>query len=540
LKLAILYTGGTIGSVGNPLKPLTSEQFEGAFEKLMKPILQSRYPDLKLGYITFDTLPDGTTVTLDSTNLQPSDWCKMAKDILPVYPEHDAFLILHGTDTMAYTASALSFLFTGLQPDGFPNAVLSKPVVITGSQVPLFYKENDTLTLRFDTDAFQNVCGSVSAATTGVPEVCLFFHNTLFRGNRTAKTNASELDAFSSPNYPALGEAGIDFRLANDEVLHLPTTPAISLESDGARARLSAQLAHLTANIPRTRAMPFLAFPATYTLPGPDKKKPATAYLAALLTAALDQDLQGLVLESYGEGNFPSGDPDDATAGAIYQVLDKAHEKGVVIVDNTQVLAGIVNANAYASGSWLASVGAVGAFDMTPIASYAKLLYLLTLRDYQDNNWQQSDVERLMQTNVTGEIMDVNRLDTRGRWFLGAEESINALDGTATLINDPDLGPVLKDSSGKTLWQALSSPPAEGLPGRLYMQGDGNLVLYGSSNTVLWASGTPSASEATSMLILDGSTAPGGLRLYVYNYAQGIVSKTLFPPSPGAVLEGPR
>lgn len=103
--------------------------------------------------------------------------------------------------------------------------VARKAVKAQLTQVPLFYGENvNDLGLRFDTDTFQNVCGSVAAAYTGVPEVCLFFRNTLFRGNRTVKTNASEFDAFSSPNYPALGEVGIDFYLENDNVLHLPTT----------------------------------------------------------------------------------------------------------------------------------------------------------------------------------------------------------------------------------------------------------------------------------------------------------------------------
>lgn len=526
MNLGILYTGGTIGSFGDPLHPLNNQDFTDAFNAAMTPVLQSQYSDLAIGFIEFD--PQGTT--LDSTNLQPSDWCKMANDILPVYTEYDAFLILHGTDTMAFSASALSFLFTGLQANGFPNAVLSKPIVITGSQVPLFHGNNPKAPLlRFDTDAFQNVCGSVAAAYTGAPEVCLFFHNTLFRGNRTAKTNASEFDAFSSPNYPALGEAGIEFYLENNNVLHLPTTQAISLESQGARTALNAQLAYLTKNISAAKAMPFLALPAAYTVEDKNKGTPATSFLADLLSASLGQGLQGLVLESYGEGNFPSGDPTTASDGAIYKVLDAANESGVVIVDNTQVLAGIVNANAYASGSWLADVGAAGAFDMTPIASYCKLLYLLTLAGYQDNGWTQADVKRLMLTNITGEIMDVNRLDTRGEWYLGQGESISALDGSATLTNDAVNGLRLVNNSDPSTVLWPNGVPPEGLTGRLYMQGDGNLVLYGPSNKTLWASGTTYQTEATSMLLLDGASEPNGLRLYIYNYAQGVVSKVFYP-----------
>ncbi len=518
--IGILYTGGTIGSVGHVLSPLSDGDFETAFDDTITPILKSQYDDLAVSFIPYGK-------SLDSTNLQPSDWCKMAAAILGDYDNCDAFIVLHGTDTMAYSASALSFLFTGLQPNGFPNAVLSKPVILTGSQVPLFYqKAKDEpaadLTIRFDTDAYQNVCGAVSAAYTGVPEVCLFFRNTLFRGNRTAKTNASEFDAFSSPNYPALGEAGIEFYLDNDNTLHLPTTQEISLDSPDAQAVLQHQLSYLTDHIDGAGVLPFLAYPAPYT------ESPAASALANVLAAALGTGIGGLVLESYGEGNFPSGNPDTPSDGAIYQVLAAAHAGGVVIVDNTQVLAGIVNSTAYASGSWLADAGAVGAFDMTPLASVAKLIYLLTLRHYGSNDWSQAHVEQLMQTNITGEIMDVNRLDTRGEWYLAPGEQIMALDGSATLTNDHALGPALRSASQPAtdppLWAPLGDSPDADMPGRLYMQGDGNLVFYDASNIARWASGTTPAGPATSMLILDP-----GPNLYIYNYAQGEVTAELYP-----------
>ncbi len=510
MRVAVLYTGGTIGSVGSPLGPLSDEAFRDAFQHNLAPILRTEYPDLTIDFLSF-----GTAV-LDSTNLKPSDWCKMASEILNAYPKVEAFIVLHGTDTMAYSASALSFLLTGLHPSGYPYAVLSKPVVLTGSQVPLFYRaeENGPLRLRFGTDAYQNVCGAFAAAHSGVPEVCLFFGHTLFRGNRTRKTNASEFDAFSSPNYPPLGEAGIEFELFNQRVLHLPTTSAISLESAEARGRVSTQLAFISTRIDESRVVPFLAFPGEV--------------LADLLEACIAQKPDGIVLQSYGEGNFPSGNPERPELGAIYRMLRAADAEGILLIDNTQVLSGVVNGAAYQAGSWLMDVGVIGAYDMTPIAALTKLIYLHTMRNFEGRGWGPSDLKRLMRTNLTGEIMDVNRIDARGDRYLAPEESIAALDGSAALINDPELGPVLLDASKRVLWRALTEPAESDMPGRLYMQGDGNAVFYDSSSTIRWTSGTASSSFATSMLVLDGVSSPRGLCLYVYDYALQEVGEVLF------------
>lgn len=516
MNIAILYTGGTIGCVGTPLIPLKTPAFEAAFQSIVYPIVQSEYPHCKLTFLPFEKV-------LDSTNLQPTDWCEMALQILPHYADFDGFVVLHGTDTMAFTASALSFLFTGLQADGFPDAVLSKPIVFTGSQVPLFHKEaEDVYSLLFNTDALQNVCGAIAAAQLSIPEVCLYFNDTLFRGNRTVKTNADAFHAFSSPNYPNLGEYGIEFTLENDHILHLPTTQDISLDAPPARRRLSAQLAYLLEHITRSTIIPFKAFPAHYTL-APDKN-----VMGDLLKAAIDHvDVKGIILEAYGDGNFPSGAPDQPAAGAIYRILKKAHERGIVLIDCTQVLDGVVDANVYAAGSWLAEVGVAGAYDMTPIAALTKLIFLNALRNYNGFNWDHHMLARLMQTNITGEIMDVNRLDTRGKGYLGVGESIQTLQGNASFVNDAVVGPVLKDAQGNVLWQALHEPALAIMPGRLYMQGDGNLVFYDNSNTPRWSSQTATPSHATSMLLLENQSAHE-ISLSIYNYAVGQTSRILF------------
>ncbi len=517
MKIGILYTGGTIGCVGDPLAPLGEKQFEAAFHEIIAPIIHTQFPNCELCFIPFGP-------AVDSTNLQPRDWCNMAQDILPHYDRHEGFVVLHGTDTMAFSASALSFIFTGLHDNGSPQAVLSKPVIFTGAQLPLFHEnEQGKYSLLFNTDALQNVCGAIAAARSGIPEVCLFFNDTLFRGNRTVKTNADEFHAFTSPNHPHLGKYGISFSIENDHILPLPTTQTISLDSPGARHLLQQQLAYLTTHIDQTTVVPFRAFPGFYD------RKTGRSLLGKMLNAYFESmEVEGVILEAYGEGNFPSGSPDVHEDGEVYKVLKSAYEKGIVLIDCTQVLDGVVDADAYAAGSWLADVGVVGAYDMTPIAALTKLIYLTTLKDYNGNNWSNDTIKRLMQTNLTGEVMDVNRLDTRGKGYLGAGEYIEALDGSVTLINDFRIGPVLKDTEDQILWQALAAPDEIRLPGRLYMLGNGNLVFYDNSNTPVWSSNTAAASQSTSMLILNGRSDPSGIRLYIYNYARGEVSLEIY------------
>lgn len=519
MNIAILYTGGTIGSAGTPLAPLAEDQFELAFRDIVTPIVQSQFPTCSLAFIPFG-------VVLDSTNIQPADWVQMAQVILDNYTRYDGFVVLHGTDTMAFTAAALSFMLTGLQADGFPNAVLSKTVVLTGSQLPLFHiNEDEAFNLLFNTDALQNVCGAIAAAQLSIPEVCLYFNDTLFRGNRTVKTNADEFHAFSSPNYPALGENGIEFYLENNHILHLPTTQEISLDHVRARQQLHKQLDHVAHRIDDVSVIPFLAFPGHFSAAN------KTSMLGDMLAGIIDHvDLDGVVLESYGEGNFPSGNPDEPAQGAIYSVLKRASEKGIIIVDCTQVLDGVVQAAVYAAGSWLKDVGVAVSYDMTSNTALTKLIYLVSLRDFDGYDWDASTIKRLMQTNLTGEMMDVNRLDARGKWYLGAGESIESFDGSVTLLNDPVQGPILQTAKGEIIWRALSSPSRYYMPGRLYMQGDGNLIFYDNSNAAVWSSGTKTEGPATSMLILENTEAKG-IRLFVYNYALGEVSAMLYDES---------
>lgn len=532
MDIAVINTGGTISCVGDPLGPMTAAAFAAACQSIVDPILAQQFPDLIVTYVRDLTFPESQSGTLDSTNLQPSDWCLIAGYILDHYADYDGWVVLHGTDSLSFTGTALPFLLSCFDANGFGTALLSKPVIITGSQVPLFYQAPNTatLTLNFDTDAFQNVCGAIASAQSGIPEVCVYFDSQLYRGCRVMKTNASEFEAFSSPNYPALGQSGVVFRLAAGNVLAPPVHSSVSLDDPTALAAAAAQLAAIAEAINFVPVMQLNAFPAWYS--------PAngTALLANLIGACVGQGIRGLVLEAYGEGNFPSGDPDTPASGAIYQALAAANAAGVVIVDNTQVLRGIVNNSAYASGAWLPAVGALSPADMTPVASLAKLTVLLAAASHQ--GWSAADVKRLLQLSLLGEMADVSRLDSRGAAVLLPGQSLSALDGSAVLLNDPVQGPTLS-GGGAVLWSAIANPASVQMPGRLAMQNDGNLVFYDRDNTAQWATNTGDPTGASSMLVVAGSAADETLGLVVYDYSGGAVSATLYSQPNAAFHAGP-
>jgi len=506
---------------------MTPQQFSTAFQQILNPIIAQQFPNLQITSVTDLVFPESSTGTLDSTNLQPTDWCLMANYILSHYGQCDGWIVLHGTDSMDFTGTALPFLLSSFSAQGFATAALSKPVIITGSQVPLFYQSSPgaPLALNFNTDAYQNFCGAVAAAQSGIPEVCIYFDSQLFRGNRSLKTNASGFNAFSSPNYPALGQYGITFRIDFNEVLPPPVGYNVSLDNPTALNAAIAQLTYISNNINNFPVMQFNAFPAKYQW-----NTPTSALIASMINACMVPSIgiKGLILESYGEGNFPSGCPNNASQGAIYQALNNANNQGIVIVDCTQVIQGVVNNNAYAAGAWLPAVGALSPADMTPMAAFAKLMVLLTSAGYSGNNWSAATVKRLFQLNLLGEMIDVSRLDSRTNSVLLAGQTLTALDGSATLTNDPVAGPVLTNSSGAKLWSAIANPPAAQMPGRLIMQNDGNLVFYSQYNSPMWATNTGVPHGASSMLILAGSASNRTLTLTVYNYSAGITTTTLY------------
>jgi len=529
MKIAIINTGGTISCVGDPLAPMSAEDFAKASKQLLDPILKQGFTELSIDYLTSVGFPESKTHTLDSTNLQPTDWCIMAKAILDNYPTYDGFVVLHGTDTMDFTGTALPFLLNGTDAEGNGTAVLSKPVIITGSQMPMYHQDaaSQPLSLNFNTDAFQNVCGAVASACSGIPEVGVYFQNQLYRGSRAVKTNASEFNAFSSPNYPALAEYGVELNLFNDNWLPGPVHDTVSLDAPSVLAAQKARLAAIDDRIDQCPVMQVSAFPARYSM------SPPKAFIADLIGAVVAAGAKGIVLESYGEGNFPSGNPDKPWLGAIYQALKTANDGGVQIADCTQVLAGTVNSNAYAAGAWLPQVGALAPADMTPMAALVKLMILMA------SSWSRDQLRSLFQTNLVGEMVSVNSLDSRTNSTLPPSQSLTTLDGSATLVNDASLGPVLwgankvAASQPIKLWSMPNPPSAQDLPGRLVMQDDGNLVFYSRNNQALWASDTGNPEGASSKLILAGTfdserPSASSVLLQVYDYSDSRVTSVIY------------
>ncbi len=332
-KVCIIHTGGTIGMQKTALGYATQK---GSINAAIADIHELDSEEMPLyDLIDYDPL-------LDSSNISIAEWVKLARDIEERYQEYDGFVILHGTDTMAYTASALSFMLAGL----------AKPVIITGSQIPLCEIRND---------ARDNLITALLIAAEGkVSEVCLYFGNKLFRGNRATKISSDELIAFDSPNYPPLAEAGVKIEINSKYLLEKGN----KLELKKFRNQQIAVL----------KIFPGIQFEVFENI--------------------VTDDLGGIVLEAFGVGNIPESD-------SLLRILDKAEKNGTVIVVCTQCLRGSVMIGAYESSNMLIRAGAVSGHDMTVEAAVTKLYYLLS-QDYDIET-----VKMLMQSDLRGELSPI-------------------------------------------------------------------------------------------------------------------------------------
>ena len=331
-KVLIIYTGGTIGMcrTANGYAPVP-----GYLADAISHIQDMQRPEAP-GWDLYEMSP-----LLDSSDVTVREWNKIGEIIYDRYSDYDGFVVLHGTDTMAYTASALSYMLEGLD----------KPVVLTGSQIPLS---------EIRSDGRDNLVTSLLVAAEGVArEVCLYFSGKLLRGNRSVKMSADHLVAFDSPNYPHLADVGISI---------VYNTSAIGNFS-GSGLRLQ-RLSEVPIGV--LKIFPGIQF--------------------GLFETIMTEKLSGSVLETFGAGNIPS------YGGELIPIIGKAFEGGTVVAVCSQCPSGTVSLGAYETSSQLKRAGAVSAFDMTTEAAVTKLNYLFSL------GIDKQSIKSMMEENLRGEL----------------------------------------------------------------------------------------------------------------------------------------
>ncbi|HSD36460.1 MAG TPA: asparaginase [Rhodocyclaceae bacterium] len=339
-RILLLYTGGTIGCEGQPLAPMAAARFALA---LGERALLAAGCELR-------ALPQ----PLDSADMQPGDWLDIAATLLEAWVDFDGFVVLHGTDTLAFTASALSFLLPGVD----------KPVVLTGSQYSLGAAASD---------APRNLLDAVAAASTpDLREVCVCFAGRILRGNRCVKRSACDLEAFASPNWAPLGEVQNGTVVLNATAL----LPVSAKPFDPLAAK-----AELVSMRPRLAERPVWAI---HLHPG---------FPSTLLRAALELPVPplGWVLACYGNGNAPQRTD-------FLAALEAARARGVVLVAITQTGHGSVSPGAYLVGAGLAAAGVIGGKDMSLPAAVVKLQLLLA------RGFSPGEIEARLAEPVAGEL----------------------------------------------------------------------------------------------------------------------------------------
>lgn len=341
-KILLIYTGGTIGMVRD-FKTGALKNFN--FNKLLKHIPEINHLNCTVESVSFDE-------PIDSSNMAPDQWVFLCEVIESTYETYDGYVILHGSDTMSYTASALSFMFENL----------SKPVIFTGSQLPI----GD---LR--TDAKENLITSIQIAaaqkkdgTSRISEVCLYFEHVLYRANRTTKMNAEQFEAFTSPNFPPLGESGVHLKFFKRYIYTPEKRNPLKVRK------------HLDNNIVVLKIFPGISekvVQSILSIPG----------------------LKGVVLESYGSGNAPN-------KAWFIKLLKDAIESGIYIVNVSQCSKGRVSMGKYETSIELKKIGLISGLDITTESALVKLMYLL------GQNIPKNNFKSLFETSLRGEIRNTD------------------------------------------------------------------------------------------------------------------------------------
>jgi len=334
-KILIIYTGGTIGMIQDKNGVLQPFNFENLLSYI--PMLKDFPADISS--YSFET-------PIDSSDADPDFWVEIVDVIEKNYDHYDGFVVLHGSDTMAYTASALSFMLENV----------NKPIILTGSQLPIGL-------LR--TDGRENMISAIELASMqrdGKPvihEVCVYFESRLYRGNRTTKYSAENFDAFRSPNYPCLAQAGIDVKVEEDKLWTSKNAPLVTHKN---LCRDIAVLKYFPGIQPKT--------------------------IEAIINI---EGLRGLIIESYGSGNLTTNDK-------IIKLFEEAIDKGITILNITQCTVGSVVHGKYATSLKLMNCGVVSGKDMTIEAAITKMMFLLGMDCPKDK------MKQLLMQSICGEI----------------------------------------------------------------------------------------------------------------------------------------